>query len=105
MIQKVDLFKAFRPNFKQNKNNEASTATANKGLVFTDSFVKHAAQSTPVMLAITTAWSLIDKNTYKIPFKKAMKNNLLNFFTPVLLLSSLLLAGIENRKAKKEKLV
>ena len=69
-----------------------------KAKPYVDSFVKHAKQSTPVLLLLTGAWTAIDKTSKNIPIKKSLLNNLTGFFAPVLIASSALLACIENKK-------
>lgn len=65
---------------------------------YVDSFVKHAKQSTPALLVLTAAWTAVDKISRNISIKKSLVNNLVGFFAPVLVVSSALLAGIENKK-------
>ena len=36
---------------------------------YADSFVRHAAESTPMLLALTTTWAVLDKTQRNIPFK------------------------------------
>ena len=64
-----------------------------------DSFVKHAKQSSPFLLGMTVFWTIIDKTTKQVPFKKSVVNNLTSFFAPVLICSSAILAGIEHRQS------
>ena len=63
---------------------------------YTDSFLKHSKETAPVLLGVTSLWATLDYGTRKIPITKAIKNNLLYFFFPVLILSSGILAGIDN---------
>ncbi len=67
---------------------------------YADSFVRHAAESTPMLLALTTTWAVLDKTQRNIPFKNALKHNMKNYFAPVLLVSSAVLAAVENKKPK-----
>ncbi len=71
---------------------------------YTDSFVRNTKQSAPVLFGLTIAWSVLDKAMRSIPMKKSFTNNLVNFFAPVLLVSSAVVAGIESvRIAKMQK--
>ena len=70
---------------------------------YADSFVKHAAESTPMLLGLTLLWSLIDNASRSIKVSTAIKNNFIGFFLPVNIASSLLLAIIENKKTKESK--
>ena len=75
----------------------------NKSKLYFDSFVKHAKKSTPTLLILTGVWTAIDKTSRNIPVKKSLMNNLTGFFAPVLIASSALLAGIENKKSSESK--
>lgn len=70
---------------------------------YTDSFVRNTVESTPIMLAFTGGWALFDKFAMKTTFKKALSHNFKNFFVPVTLVSSAVLAGIETVKYSKQK--
>lgn len=66
---------------------------------YADSFVKHAKQSTPPLLAMTGIWVVVDKITKKNTIIKSLASNLKGFFLPVLLVSSAILAVVENKKS------
>lgn len=70
---------------------------------YADSFVRNSIDSVPIMLAFTGAWSLFDKFAMKTTFKNAISHNFKNFFIPVTLVSSAVLAGIETVKFSKQK--
>ena len=73
-----------------------------KVLSCADSFCKHATQTAPTLLAVTTAWSFMEKTgANKIPFKEAFGRNFKGYFVPVLLASSAVCAVIENINQKK----
>ena len=88
--------------FKRNlsptqKNNEEQKNTA---LRYTDSFIKHSAESTPALFFMTALCSHLDKSSGKMPFKQAFIKNFKGFFLPVLVASSALLSYIDNRNNK-----
>ena len=68
---------------------------------YIDSFVSNACESAPTLLALTGLWSLLDFGTGKVSMAKSLKNNLAFFFAPVLIVSSSIMAGIENKKTSK----
>ena len=68
---------------------------------YADSFVKHSVDSAPVLSGLTLVWSVLDKSR-GIPFKKALSNNIKNFFLPVMLVTSAITALLENRKMNKK---
>lgn len=61
-----------------------------------DSFVKHSVESAPVLLGLSSLWALVESKTSKIPFKDTLKTNLIGFFVPTLLITSTILAVVEN---------
>ena len=65
---------------------------------YVDSFVKHTKESVMPMLALTGIWSVLDNRVSAIPLKKAIPQNLIAFFLPVTIVSSAILAGMENKK-------
>ena len=91
---------SFKAAEKENKN--INTYKSNKIKDFSDSFVKHSAQSAPMLLALTGVWSIIDKKSAKIPLGKSFVNNLSHFFLPVLLISSTILSLFENKNNNKQ---
>ncbi|MCD7779450.1 MAG: hypothetical protein LUH05_02110 [Candidatus Gastranaerophilales bacterium] len=86
-------------NLTDKKPVNAKGETAKK---YVDSFVKNAAQSTPVLLGLTAVLSVSDKNAKNIPMKTSLKNNFKQYFIPVLVCSSAVLSVIENKKTKNE---
>lgn len=97
MIQRVSDIS--NVTFKSNKRNEDNQNQNFTGKLssYADSFMRNSVDSAPLLLALTGVWSVIDKKTAKIPFKKALANNITRFFAPVLIFSSLVLAFIENK--------
>ena len=106
MIESVSIASVSAPIKKQNLPIASSPVKQNKENrvgAYTDSFVKHAKKSTPVLLILTGVWTAIDKGSKNIPIKKSLVNNITDFFLPVLVASSALLAGIENKKTSENK--
>ena len=68
---------------------------------YMDSFVKNAKDTAPILLGLTALWSLLDYGTGKISMAKSVRNNIAFFFAPILIVSSALVAGIENKKTSK----
>ena len=89
--------------FAQNAKKKPFVSDEKKAKVktYTDSFVKHASDSTPLLLAVAGGWTAYDVATKKAPLKSAIKNNFLGFFAPVLVVSSAILSMIENKKTSK----
>ncbi len=102
MIQKVSQA-TFAPSFTKN----ARAKTENKGKAnslknpYVDSFVKNAKESTPMLLGLTALWSALDFGAGKGNMSKILLNNLAFFFAPVLIVSSAVMSGIENKKTSK----
>ena len=96
MIQRVS---AANISFKQNNAN-STQKQKNFSVVkeYAESFTRNTIESTPIMLAFTGFWTLFDKFSGKISFNQALSNNLKNFFLPVTLASSAILAVIETKK-------
>ena len=106
MIESVSITSVSAPIKHQNKPLPVAPLKSykdNKVKPYFDSFIKHAKQSTPVLLILTGAWTAIDKGSKNIPIKKSLMNNFVGFFVPVLVASSALLAGIENKKTSENK--
>lgn len=89
--------KTFPDNLKQGAKTTIVPQQKPKLHQYTDSFVKHSVQSAPMLLALTGLWTVFDSSR-SIPLKKAAMNNMKNFFLPVIIASSALLAVIENKK-------
>lgn len=102
MIQQVSMANrmSFSKKDKQTKplNNEK---TATKMTPYVDSFKKHAQESKPVLLAVSTGWTLYDVLSKTRSFPKALLLNFGCFFAPVLIASSAILSVIENKKTSK----
>lgn len=90
----------FTKNINQKTKKQDSSFTEFKKN-YTDSFIKHSKETAPVLLGVTSLWAALDYGSRKIPVTKAIKNNLLYFFFPLLILSSGVLAGIDNSKSNK----
>lgn len=102
MIQKISGINSVNMHFgNDNKKLPESKNTERKKISpYTDSFLRNIKETSLGTLVITGAWSLIDNKLNHIPFKKALKTNLLTFFLPVTILTSLITTGIENSKKK-----
>lgn len=106
MIERVSITSVSSPIKQQDKLLSVAPLKSykeNKVKPYFDSFIKHAKQSTPVLLILTGVWTAIDKGSKNISIKKSLMNNLVGFFIPVLVASSALLAGIENKKTSENK--
>lgn len=102
MIQRVSMSNR-SVTFAQNaeKNTFISGEKKSKIKPYTDSFLKHASDSVPLLLAVSGGWTAYDVVTKKAPLKSALKNNFLGFFAPVLVVSSAILSMVENKKTSK----
>ena len=102
MIQRVSMTNRSVP-FARNNEQKKIVNTEQKTAVkpYIDSFKKHASDSTPLLFAVSGAWTAYDVVTKKTPLKKALSNNFLGFFAPVLVASSIVLSIIENKKTSK----
>ena len=102
MIQKVSQI-AFTPSFSKTDKSKTEGKEKSNFLKnpYVDSFVKHTKESAPMLLGLTALWSALDFGAGKGPMSKVMLNNLAFFFTPVLIVSSSIMAGIENKKTSK----
>ena len=67
---------------------------------YADSFVKNAKETAPMFLALTSVITVLDYGKKQVDMKKLLKKNLIKYFAPVLISSSLLCSYIENRKKK-----
>lgn len=106
MIESVSAANISTPIKTQKKPQASISVKSNKeskSSPYFDSFVKHAKKSTPTLLILTGVWTAIDKTSRNIPIKKSLVNNFTGFFAPVLIASSALLAGIENKKSSEKK--
>lgn len=105
MIQKISQVNSGVSFKKTSKNtdggNEKGLKTPSRIQQYADSFVKHSAESAPMLLAFTGIWSLVDHVSRSVPLKKAAMHNLTNFFLPVMVISSAVLAALENKKSNK----
>ena len=102
MIQKISGINSINMHFGiDNKKLPEKTNNEKKKLSpYADSFLRNIKETSVGTLVITGAWSLIDNKLNHIPFKKALKTNLLAFFLPVTLFTSLITTSIENSKKK-----
>lgn len=106
MIQGISAVNNSTPIKKQNQplaNSSVKLENEHPSTRYVDSFVKHAKQSTPALLVLTGVWTAVDKVSKNMPVKKSLVNNLVGFFAPVLIVSSALLAGLENKKTPENK--
>ena len=65
-------------------------------------FIKNAIDRTPLLLLMTGGFTAIDNLIRKVPVKEAVKNNFKWVFAPVLLITSLASAIIENKQINKD---
>ena len=65
---------------------------------YVDSFISNTKESVAPMLVLTGVWSVLDNKLSDIPIKKAIARNFVGFFLPVIIVSSAILAGLENKK-------
>lgn len=102
MINKVTLTSNTSSIKSDNTKNQIKT-TVRKDYQksYMDSFIRNSKETAPILLGLTGLWSLLDYGTGKISMGKAIKNNLAFFFAPVLIVSSSVMAGIENKKTSK----
>ena len=102
MIQSVSMANR-SVSFAQNKEQKKIVTAKQKSKIksYTDSFKKHAVDSTPLLLAVSGAWTAYDVVTKECSLKIALKNNFLGFFAPVLIASSTILSIVENKKTSK----
>ena len=103
MINKVShcSFAAGVKNYSSTEKQKVKKSIDSKKTQYADSFLKNAKETAPTLLALTGLWSLLDYGTVKISMAKSLRNNLAFFFTPILIVSSALVAGIENKKPSK----
>jgi hypothetical protein len=88
-------------NFKQNQKNANASSKNSPFLSYCDSFAKHTKQTLPTITLVTALWTMYDKSAKNIPLKTALKNNMLTLFAPVLLLSSTILATVDQKVKNK----
>lgn len=101
MIHGVSMTNNRIPFSQDNKQKLSNTSAFNKVTPFVDSFVKNSIDSTPMLLAITGGWTAYDVISKKSTLPKALTNNFLGFFAPVMLISSTILSVVENKKTSK----
>lgn len=68
---------------------------------YTDSFIRNAKETTPMLLGLTSIISVMDYGKKQVEMKTILKKNLLRYFVPVLIASSTICSIIENKKEKK----
>ena len=68
---------------------------------FTDSFLRNAKEATPMLLGMTSVITVFDYGKNQVEIPKLLKKNMLRYFAPVLIGTSVLSAFIETKKTKK----
>jgi hypothetical protein len=68
---------------------------------YTDSFVRNAKESAPMLLGFTSIITILDYGREKMEITKLLKKNLAKYFVPVLIGTSAICSIIENKKSKK----
>ena len=97
------VFTGFGQSVNRNKENNIRIISGDSAVSkYADSFVRHTVESAPALFGLSVLWSVCEKSA-SYPFKKAMWNNLKNYFAPVLLATSVILTTIENIPNKKSK--
>ena len=98
MINKVSQM-----SFSANVINQSSQKIKSQNPIINrkNPYVKNAKETAPILLGLTALWSLLDYGTGKISMAKSVRNNIAFFFAPILIVSSALVAGIENKKTSK----
>ncbi len=86
----VSTFKGKNPNVPNENTSKISQ--------FGDSFVRNAIDRAPFLLLLTGGFTAVDNLIRKVPLKDAVKNNFKWVFAPVLLITSVASAIIENKK-------
>ncbi len=77
-----------------------SNSTVDNSSSYKDSFVKNVKQTVPMMAGLTALWSVMDNKMRSVPIKTSIKNNFFGFFIPVTVVSSMIIASLENKKQK-----
>lgn len=104
MIQKVSATPKTAPVNAQNKKQSKKPKEPllnDTQKSYMDSFVRNSKETAPILLGLTALWSLLDYGSGKVSMAKSIKNNLAFFFAPILIVSSSIIAGIENKKTSK----
>ena len=68
---------------------------------YKDSFIRNAKEASPMLLAFTSIFTILEHGKTQIEIPKLLKKNILTYFAPVLIGTSALCAIIENKKSKK----
>lgn len=105
MIQSVSTAdrKPVIPKINRDKVKEYTQQTKDYAIKYKDSFSRNATEMVVPLLGLTGAYSYLEHISTGISFKKAFPNRFSNFFVPVLLGASALLAGIESMPEKSSK--
>lgn len=83
-----------------NKNEKNDSYKAyKKG--YLDSFTRNCTESAPVLMGLTSLWTVLEMKEKNLPVQKAMKSTLTKFFFPVMIISSGIAAGIETKNKNK----
>lgn len=101
-VSETNRFEAARQKFSEKMEAIKPDKNSSFAVRYADSFVRHSAESAPVLGALTIFWSFIDKSRFG-SVKKALGYNAKNFFLPVLLITSAITALIENKKPRVNK--
>ena len=83
----------------KNKEKNDSYKTYKKN--YLDSFTRNCTESAPVLMGLTSLWTVLEMKEKNLPVQKAMKNTLTKFFFPVLIITAGISAGIETKNNKK----
>ncbi len=93
MIQKV----SFSSNCLYDNNKKCKKTKCNS---YSHNILKQAGQSTPVLLSLTAVKTLFEYTGKELPIQKVFANNMLKFFAPLLVLSSLVFSFLECNNKK-----
>lgn len=82
-------------------DNEKNSSYKKYKKEYLDSFTRNCTESAPVLMGLTSLWTVLVMKEKNLPVQKAMKNTLTKFFFPVLIISSGIAAGVETKNSKK----
>lgn len=86
---------------KSNKKYDSSFSQYKRD--YLDSFAKQSEKSAPILMGLSSLSTVLEMKEKNLPVKKAMKNVLMKFYFPILIISSGIIAGIEVKKNNKTK--
>ena len=86
------------------KNNEKNDSYKAYKKNYLDSFTRNCTESAPVLMGLTSLWTVLEMKEKNLTVQKAMKNTLTKFFFPVLIITSGITAGIETKNKNNKKL-